>query len=392
MSTSSNSRRVNGDGIVIAGGGLAGQRCAETLRRAGYERPIRLVCSEPHRPYDRPPLSKELLTDAEHDGELPFRPDRLVPRAAVDLLLGVERERPGAHRAPGELSDGSALRYDQLLIATGGRPADALRSSPATTTCRCCARSTTPALLREVLASRARLAVIGAGFIGLEVAATARRLGVEVTLDRGGRVPADGRARAAARRLVCAPARGRRRRRPHGRDRRPRRGQRRRPRAAPVRRLGRRPSTTSWSAPGSTPTSAGWPAAGSTPRAASPVDAHGRTAIEDVFAAGDAAATFDASSRRHVPGSHWEAAGRQGARAARAMLGLDPGAAPADELLDRPVRPADPVRRPARGPPTRSRSTAIRRAATSPPSSPAPAGQSPRCSSTGLVPYPRLAN
>ncbi len=59
-----------------------------------------------------------------------------------------------------------------------------------------------------------------------------------------------------------------------------------------------------------------------------PVDAHGRTAIDGVFAAGDVAATFDPCYGRHVPGSHWEAAGRQGARAARLMLGLDPGAAP----------------------------------------------------------------
>ena len=59
-----------------------------------------------------------------------------------------------------------------------------------------------------------------------------------------------------------------------------------------------------------------------------PVDVHGRTAIENVFAAGDAAATFDEGCGRHVPGSHWEAAGRQGARAAREMLGLDPGAVP----------------------------------------------------------------
>ena len=59
-----------------------------------------------------------------------------------------------------------------------------------------------------------------------------------------------------------------------------------------------------------------------------PVDAHGRTELEDVFAAGDAAATFDPLIGAHVPGSHWEAAGRQGARAARAMLGLDPGDAP----------------------------------------------------------------
>ena len=58
------------------------------------------------------------------------------------------------------------------------------------------------------------------------------------------------------------------------------------------------------------------------------VDLHGRTATPHVFAAGDAAATYDAELQAHVPGSHWEAAGRQGARAAKAMLGLDPGAAP----------------------------------------------------------------
>ena len=52
------------DGIVIAGGGLAAQRCTETLRSQGYDGPIRIVCAEPHAPYDRPPLSKELLTGA----------------------------------------------------------------------------------------------------------------------------------------------------------------------------------------------------------------------------------------------------------------------------------------------------------------------------------------
>ena len=57
------------DGIVIAGGGLAGQRCAETLRRGGYPRPIRVVCAEPQPPYDRPPLSKELLTDPGLDAD-----------------------------------------------------------------------------------------------------------------------------------------------------------------------------------------------------------------------------------------------------------------------------------------------------------------------------------
>ena len=75
------------DGIVIAGGGLAAQRCAETLRRAGYEGRVRMVCGEPHAPYDRPPLSKAVLASPRP------RPTSPAPGAwyadhAVELLLG----------------------------------------------------------------------------------------------------------------------------------------------------------------------------------------------------------------------------------------------------------------------------------------------------------------
>src|SRR5438046_357904 len=66
--------RAMSAGIVIAGGGLAGQRCAETLRRAGYEGRIRMLCGEPRAPYDRPPLSKAVLADAEADHGLRLRP------------------------------------------------------------------------------------------------------------------------------------------------------------------------------------------------------------------------------------------------------------------------------------------------------------------------------
>ena len=76
------------DGIVIAGGGLAAQRCAETLRAQGYDGPIRIVCAEPHPPYDRPPLSKELLT-----GELPPRPRSRCGRRA---WYEERRRRPAA--------------------------------------------------------------------------------------------------------------------------------------------------------------------------------------------------------------------------------------------------------------------------------------------------------
>ena len=122
MTTSRRRGTRSHDGIVIVGGGLAGQRCAESLRRGGYERPIRVVCSEPHRPYDRPPLSKELLTDATCDDRLPYRPACWYEEESVDLLLGVSATALDVAARRLALSDGTALHFRQLLIATGGRP------------------------------------------------------------------------------------------------------------------------------------------------------------------------------------------------------------------------------------------------------------------------------
>jgi 3-phenylpropionate/trans-cinnamate dioxygenase ferredoxin reductase component len=317
---------VRGDGIVIAGGGLAGQRCAETLRRAGYDRAIRLVCLEPHRPYDRPPLSKALLTDTAYDAELPYRSADWYREQAVDLLIGVSAMGldPAARRLT--LSNGSSLRFEKLLIATGGRP----RTLPilAGYDNVSVLRTLDDArVLREVLASKARLAVIGAGFVGLEIAATARWLGVEVTLVEAASCPLIG--------VLGAELGGwfARLHEAEGVDVRTEVTVDRVSSNGSVRAL--RLSDSSVVAVGHVVVGTGivpdvgWLAgSGLDISRGVPVDVHGRTAIEHVFAAGDAAATFDESCGRHVPGSHWEAAGRQGARAARAMLGLDPGAAP----------------------------------------------------------------
>src|SRR5512133_2047930 len=103
--------------VVIAGGGLAAQRCAERLRRRGYDAPIRMVCEEPQRPYDRPPLSKEMLA-GKPVRCLNFRDEDWYADNAVELLLG---ERAAHLDAPDhllELQSGSALSYDHLLIAT----------------------------------------------------------------------------------------------------------------------------------------------------------------------------------------------------------------------------------------------------------------------------------
>lgn len=314
------------DGIVIAGGGLAGQRCAEALRRGGYGAPIRIVCSEPHRPYDRPPLSKELLTDAACDDRLSYRPARWYQDESVDLLLGVSATAlyPAARRVA--LSDGTALHFQQLLIATGGRP----RTVPllAGYTNVSVLRTVDEArALREVLADRPRLAVIGAGFIGLEIAATARRLGVDVTIVEAAACPLIG---------VLGPRLGgwfADLHRAEGVDVRTGVTVERVHANHAVRAL--RLSDGSVVAADHVLVGAGvepdvgWlSGCGLDVSRGVPVDVNGATAIDHVFAAGDAAATFDSGCGLHVPGSHWEAAGRQGTRVGRLMLGLDPGPAP----------------------------------------------------------------
>jgi 3-phenylpropionate/trans-cinnamate dioxygenase ferredoxin reductase subunit len=106
--------------IVIAGAGLAAQRCCETLRASGHEGPIVMVGAEPHAPYDRPPLSKAVLAGEEVDPAL--RPPGWHADHRVELRLGIPARRLDARRGELVLADGAALRYDRLLIATGAAP------------------------------------------------------------------------------------------------------------------------------------------------------------------------------------------------------------------------------------------------------------------------------
>jgi ferredoxin len=110
------------DGIVIAGAGLASQRAAETLRRLGYGGPVRLVCADPHLQYDRPPLSKEVLSGEQTRDSVRFRPDSWYAEHDTDVLLGVSATRLNTAEQRVALSDGGTLRYEQLLIASGSRP------------------------------------------------------------------------------------------------------------------------------------------------------------------------------------------------------------------------------------------------------------------------------
>ncbi|OLZ74879.1 FAD-dependent oxidoreductase [Streptomyces sp. IMTB 2501] len=174
--------------VVIVGASAGGLSTAEALRRAGHEGAITLVGDEAEPPYDRPPLSKHLLSGQWEPDRLTLRSGDELAALELELCLGV----PAAGLDPGArsvlLADGAKVEYDALVVATGVRA----RRLPGTAGL---AGVHTLRTVRDALALRARLrpgrrlVVVGAGFLGTEVAAVARGLGVEVTLVESARVP-----------------------------------------------------------------------------------------------------------------------------------------------------------------------------------------------------------
>lgn len=163
--------------VLIVGAGIGGLRTAEGLRAAGYPGRISLVGDEPHPPYDRPPLSKQVLTGA-------WEPDRAVLRdAAAVAELGVRAHLGLAavalHRGAVELANGATLHADAIVVATG-MAARRLPDQPAGTHTL---RTLDDAVaLRAALAGARSLLLVGGGFIGAEVAAAARAAGLAVTV------------------------------------------------------------------------------------------------------------------------------------------------------------------------------------------------------------------
>jgi 3-phenylpropionate/trans-cinnamate dioxygenase ferredoxin reductase component len=177
--------------IVIVGGGLAGQRFAETLRREGHDGPLRMVCAEPTPPYDRPPLSKELLAGERVPVSLRLRDDAWYRDQDVELHLGVRALALDTERRRVGLSDGTALRYGHVLIGTGATPVipPVLQGYENVLTLRDLPDAL---LLADRLRGGARLVIVGAGFIGLEVASTARSLGADVVVVEAAPAPLAG--------------------------------------------------------------------------------------------------------------------------------------------------------------------------------------------------------
>ncbi|MGB6118112.1 MAG: FAD-dependent oxidoreductase [Mesorhizobium sp.] len=169
------------DRVVIAGSGQAGFQAAVSLRQDGYAGEIVIVGEEPGLPYQRPPLSKAYVKEGVED-RLWFRNADFFDKNAIRLMDGVSVASIDRGDRIVTLSDGATLAYSHLIIATGARnrslplPGIGLGNVVELRTLDH-ARS-----LRERLGKARALAVIGGGFIGLEVAATARSFGVEVTV------------------------------------------------------------------------------------------------------------------------------------------------------------------------------------------------------------------
>ena len=168
--------------FVIVGGGLAGAKAAETLRAEGYDGEVVLVSAEAERPYERPPLSKGYLLGSDERDSAFVHPKAWYDEHDVQLRLSTRATAldPDAHEV--ELGHGERLRYEKLLLTTGSIPrrlgvpgaeSDGvlyLRELPDSDR------------IRATLTSGARIVVVGAGWIGLEVAAAARHHGADVTV------------------------------------------------------------------------------------------------------------------------------------------------------------------------------------------------------------------
>lgn len=173
---------VSNNGVVIVGGGLAAVRSAEQLRKSGYDGPVTVVSEETHPPYDRPPLSKDVLQDnAKGLADVALKPDDFYTGNDVAVRLGVAAQSLDTAARTVTLTDGTALGYDELVIATGLVPRR-IPSFPDLSGIRVLRSFGDAMELREHAASARRAVIVGAGFIGCEVAASLRRLGVGVVL------------------------------------------------------------------------------------------------------------------------------------------------------------------------------------------------------------------
>ncbi|GGO80007.1 NAD(P)/FAD-dependent oxidoreductase [Nonomuraea cavernae] len=167
--------------VVVVGASLAGVRTVQALRRKGLEGRVTLVGSEPHLPYDRPPLSKAFLLGEIDDSSVALLTAEQAKELEVELRLGAPATRVDRAGRAVQLEDGGRLPFDVLIAATGATPRTVpdRHPPPGVHTLRTLDDAVA---VRDALAGGPRVAVVGGGFIGAEVACAARTLGLDVTV------------------------------------------------------------------------------------------------------------------------------------------------------------------------------------------------------------------
>jgi len=305
--------------VVIVGAGLAGSRCAQTLRAEGFEGQVTLIGEEPCAPYERPALSKEFLAGTR--SELALQPEDYWIENGIRLLLGTRVEGVGLAEKVVRTAGGE-IGWDALVLATGARPRCLPDiGGPGVHVLRTLADAES---LRAGLVPGRRLVIVGAGFVGTEVASTALALGLDVTIVDSGRIPFERTLGEDLGHLLAD------RYRAHGAD------LRLETSVTRLHRDGRGSLHTVALAEGTELrcdlllVAAGAEPASNLlgPNAGIPTDADGATAVAGVYACGDVAAPWHPPLAAHLRLEHWTSASDRAATVARRILGLHPGAAP----------------------------------------------------------------
>ncbi len=175
--------------IVIVGGGLAGAKAAEALRAKGFDGTLTLIGAEEHLPYERPPLSKDYLAGKADRDSLDALETGWYAENHVDLILGKSVTHVDAQGHEVELVDGRRIGYDKLLLATGSSPRTLPLPGVGAHGVFTLRRVEDSDAINAALGASGRLAVIGGGWIGMEVAANARERGLDVTVIEAAELP-----------------------------------------------------------------------------------------------------------------------------------------------------------------------------------------------------------
>jgi 3-phenylpropionate/trans-cinnamate dioxygenase ferredoxin reductase subunit len=308
---------------VIVGAGVAGLSAAEALRELGCDGAVRVLGAEAASPYERPALSKRFLDAGEPACPPPLLPPGRLAELGIELAVGVAALAVDRSGRTVVTTTGERVRWDRLLLATGAEPRRLRLPGAELDGVHVLRELADARALRGALRPGARVVVLGGGVVGLEVAAAAAARGLDVTVleaapqvmgrvvpdacaallaalhrARGVRIATGVRAVAFAGSAGCV---------------------------ASVLLAGgeRLPADVVVVGVGAVPRTALAERAGLEVRDGIVVDERLRTSDERIFAAGDAAAAWDATVGRHVRREQWDSAVRQGRRAAAAMLGED---------------------------------------------------------------------